>query len=193
MACIGDLTSPRMLAYANRHGYDFHCTRNIRPGEHYWQKIWDALQFIHIYDRIIYLDADQVVTNMDFVPPWFTGFQASLDWGTDAVDESCFSACGFIIGRDMHRFLEDMKELYSEYRSAEFPEQSAMRKLYREGKDYSFRMRTHPRRVFNAVPKEICPEAPDPWQRGDWCAHLTHIEMSARAELFNTIVQQADS
>lgn len=190
MAPIGDLTSPLMLAYANRHGFDFRCTRNIAPGHHYWQKIWDTQIALDTYDRVIWMDADQLITNPRWTPTWFTGFHASLDWGTDASDESQFSACAFVCGQDMIPFIDTVANLYSSYKDAPFPEQTAMRGQYVGGGEWKYRIRVHHRRQFNAVPKEISPDVPEPWQPGDWCAHLTHVPMERRAELFHIIVRQ---
>lgn len=202
MAPIGDLTSPLMLGYANRHGFDFKCMRLDGTIPHsYWAKIFEVHRslspltlygrYYSCYDRVIWLDADQVITNPDFVPPWETGFQASFDWGNDATDESKFSACAFVIGKDMLPFIEAVAASYETFKDKPFPEQAAMRHQYVNGDSFKYRMRTHTRRTFNAVPKEICEEAPEPWQPGDWCAHLTHVEVSKRAELFHVIREQA--
>lgn len=195
MAPIGNLTSPLMLDYANAHGMDFVCVRNMRERvATYWQKIWEihGLFSASSCDRVIWMDADIVITNPDFVPPWHSGFQASFDWGLDANDESMFSACGFVIGRDMLPLIEDVVKHYLQFADRDFPEQSALRHFYKDGGGYKFRMRTHPRRVFNAVPREISEEAPEPWERGDWCAHLTHVEVERRVELFHEIRRQAE-
>lgn len=188
MAPIGDLTSPLMQEYALRHGFEFFCSRVIPDGLHYWQKIGLTLGFLGsgMADRVIWLDADIVITNMDWTPPWFTGFQASLDWGTDAVDESCLSMCAYIVGMDMIQLFRDISDSYEKFKDVDFPEQSAARHCYREGGDYKFRMRTHPRRTFNAVPSQIG-GAVDAWQKGDWLCHLTHVEFPRRVELFHEI------
>lgn len=193
MAPIGDLTAPLMLEYANRHGFGFHCARtnSVIPSS-YWIKIFEIAKLLPECDRIIWLDADQVVTNPDFVPPWHSGFQASFDWGMDANDESMFSACGFVIGRDMIPLVDALMNGYEQFKGRDFPEQSLLRHLYKDGSSYKFRMRTHPRRVFNAVPREISEEAPEPWERGDWCAHLTHVPVERRVELFHEIRRQAE-
>lgn len=194
MAPIGDLTSPLMLEYANRHGMDFRCLRtNGSIPDSYWVKIFEVARLLPHYDRMIWLDADIVITNPEFAPPWFTGFQASFDWGVDALDESQFSACCFVIGRDMQALIEDVTHSFSNFKDRDFPEQSALRHFYRNGGDYRFRMRTHSRRTFNAVPREISEEAPEPWEKGDWCAHLTHVSVEKRAELFHEIRRQAEA
>lgn len=198
MAPIGELTVPLMLAYANRHGFDFHCTRNFEVGcQPYWQKVWDIHAFTslsnpvrHQYDRIMWLDCDQVITNPEWTPQWTDGFHASLDWGIDAYDDNHFSACGFVVCKDAFGILSTAASLHYLFRERDFPEQEALRHIRREGNDGERGMTTHPRRVFNAVPKEICEEAPEPWERGDFCCHLTHVPCERRVEVFHLIQEQ---
>jgi hypothetical protein len=194
MAPIGDLTSPLMLQYANRHGFDFHCTRNLDSGSApYWQKIWDIAHFLKngSTERILWLDADQVITNMDWTPPWHRGFHASMDWGTDATTDFDFSACGMVVCADMLPIIQRVVLCYSQFENVDFPEQSALRHVRKNGPDYlTSWMKTHPRRTFNAVPIELCPTAPEPWQPGDFTAHLTHVPVAERVMMFNTILRQ---
>lgn len=209
MAPIGDLTSPLMLAYANRHGFDFHCSRVFgnrieTESEPYWQKIWDIKMLMNrgnpcgkLYDRLMWLDADQMVTNPDWTPPWTSGFHASLDWGVDAVDDNHFSACGFVVCADSLNVIYATAAKHEEFEGVPFPEQAAMRR-FREYGDYSIKkslqenMHIHPRRVFNAVPTEICEDAPEPWQLGDFCCHLTHLDVHSRVEVFYKIHRRAN-
>ncbi len=194
MAPIGDLTAPLMRDYAKKHGFDFLCTQmETDLYESYWQKIWEIGHWMNReqHDRFLWLDADQVITNPEWAPPWTTGFHASMDWGRDAVDIGQFSACGFVICRDMVPLLNSLTFEYEAFKEVPFPEQTAMRAQFIGGGEWKYRMRTHPRRVFNAVPKEISEDAPEPWQPGDWCCHLTHVEPNKRAELFHEIRRQA--
>jgi hypothetical protein len=201
MAPIGDLTSPLMLAYANRHGYDFHCSRQFDVGcESYWQKVWDIRAFTSLsnpirkeYDRIMWLDADQVITNPDWTPPWDKGAHFSLDWGIDAITDDHFSACGFVVCRDAFGIFSSVAERHYLYREKEFPEQAALRGIRQNLSREREMMFIHDRRVFNAVPIEICEEAPDPWQKGDFCAHLTHVPVDTRVEIFHIIREQVQS
>jgi hypothetical protein len=191
MEPIGRLTTPLMLDYANQHGFDFHCTRNLDTGSApYWQKIWDIAHFLreHPCERILWLDADQVITNPEWTPPWQRGFHASMDWGTDAVAAEDFSACGMLVCRDMLPMIQKVILCYSQFEHVDFPEQSALRHLKKNGPDYlASWMRTHPRRTFNAVPQELCPTAPEPWKPGDFACHLTHVPIEERVAMFHEI------
>jgi hypothetical protein len=191
MAPIGSLTSPLMVQYANRHGFDFHITRNIDPDSApYWQKIWDIAHFLKtgLWDRILWLDADQMITNMEWEPPWQRGFHASMDWGTDATDPSHFSACGMLVCRDMLPMIQRVVLCYSQFEHSDFPEQTALRHVKKNSAEYlTDWIKTHPRRTFNAVPIELCPTAPEPWQPGDFSCHLTHVPVDQRVEMFHQI------
>lgn len=191
MEPIGRLTAPLMLDYANRHGFDFHCTRNLdTESAPYWQKIWDIAHFLkcHPCERIIWLDADQVITNPKWIPPWQRGFHASMDWGTDATESEHFSACGMVICADMLPLIQRVILSYEKFKDADFPEQSALRHVKNNAADWlTTWIKTHPRRTFNAVPIELCPTAPDPWQPGDFCCHLTHVPVEQRVEMFHEI------
>lgn len=191
MEPIGRLTAPLMAEYANRHGFDFHCTRNLdTDSAPYWQKIWDIAHFLRNYptDRILWLDADQVITNPEWTPPWQRGFHASMDWGTDATGEQDFSACGMLICSDMMPVIQRVVLSYSQFENVDFPEQSALRHVKASSAEcLTSWMKTHPRRTFNAVPIELCPTAPEPWQPGDFCCHLTHRPVGERVAMFHQI------
>jgi len=46
------------------------------------------------------------------------------------------------------------------------------------------------RRYFNAVPDDVCPgKVPEPWQPGDFAAHLTMLPIEERIALANKILK----
>lgn len=192
MAPIGDLTSPLMLTYASKHGMDFLCVRNYpKDVPAYWGKVTAILNaFKNGYDSVMWLDADQVITNSDFYFHSQSGFHASLDWGVDAVDDSFFSMCGFVIHQDAKFLLEWVYDNWLQYIDWDFPEQAPMRHLHRESKRARNMMGICTRRVFNAVPMEIGEGVIDPWRAGDFCCHLTHVPVERRVELFYEIKNQ---
>lgn len=192
MAPIGDLTSTRMLAYAYRHHMDFRCIRSFPSGvPPYWHKMNLVRNaFDSGYREVMWLDADQVVTNFDVEHEFCPGFHASLDWGPDADDPSKFSMCGFIASsstRPLFQWVLDNAQLFQH---RDFPEQAPMR-LLSLGSETGKLMHTHDRRVFNAVPKQVDPVWVDPWQPGDFCAHLTNLSVQRRVELFYEILKEA--
>jgi len=192
MAPIGDLTSPLMLAYASKHGMDFLCVRNypadVRP---YWEKLNLVLRaFDQGYDSVLWLDADQLITNPEVIPPSGAGFNASMDWGADAVDDSFFSMCGFVAKPESRFLFEWVLSQWLDYVDKDFPEQEPMRHLYRESARARSVMGICPRRVFNAVPREVSEGTVEPWEVGDFCAHLTHVPVERRVELFYEIKNQ---
>lgn len=192
-APLGDLTIPYMDAYAKRHGYDFRCYRepllNV-PNGIYWTGVAGAVIALEYpYDRVIYLDADQFITNTDWaVPEDWTHFHASLDWGHDATEWHHFSACGFSATKECLGMMKHVLESEPQWRDRPFPEQGPLRHAATMGLSASS---IHKRRVFNAVPDEVCPgKVPEPWQLGDWCCHLTMLPLNDRVELFKKIEEK---
>lgn len=183
-APLGDLTAPRMQRYASRNDMDFLCFRAaVESGiEASWLKLEYALAYLGgIYGRVIWLDADQVITNFDSVPLAHSGFHASLDWGEDAVTPNHFSCGAFVAGSDSVPLLRRaIMKMEDSIRDGQW-EQECLRELAR---DSNVPVTTHSRRTFNAVPKEIHPSVVEPWQPGDWCAHLTMVPLEDRIRLF---------
>ena len=189
MQPLGDLTAPLMLSYASRHCMDFRCVRQFPAGKPaYWHKIPCILEaFSDNYDKILYLDADQKITNSDISPPGEFGFNASLDWGDDAYDASFFSMCGFTAFRDSISFFAWLQDHEEEWVNQPFPEQEPMRYLYRTFPVIQEKMCIHPRSAYNSVPIQVHESVVAPWQEGDFAAHLTMLPMSDRVKLFHEI------
>lgn len=183
---LGDLTSPLMLSYASKHGMDFRCVRNFFHDEPaYWQKIPDVIMaFQEGYDKVIYMDADIVITNPEYTPSWEDGFHASRDWGADATGPECFSMCCFVAGKDSLSLFEWIQDNKDKYINVPFPEQTPMRELYKTNKGL---MVIHDRKVLNSVPIEVHETVQEPWEIGDWVCHLTMIPFSDRVKLFHKI------
>lgn len=192
---IGEVTTPIMERYAKQHGFDFLCSRtipdNITTLPNYWLPILEALRVLKSgYDRVIQLDADQIITNHDYVPPFTGGFHASMDWGSDAVDDSFFSCCGWVAGPESIPMLEWVVENEANY-GDEFPAQRPLQNFYKMFLPSWIVI--HPRRVFNAVPIEISEyfkefELVDPWQKGDWLCHVTGVDFETKLSIIKTII-----
>lgn len=174
----------------------------------YWTGVCGALFLLQRgFDRVVYLDVDQVITN-EYATPWADvdkrGFHVSKDWGKDAVEPWHFSMCGFVAHRDCVPLLEMVLALEPDWRDKPFQEQGPFQHLVKmwhngtlvlpgdvnptglvERGDF---IQVHPRRKFNAVPNQVCPrQVPEPWEPLDWCAHLTMVGMDRRLEIFNEI------
>lgn len=182
---LGDLTSPLMQSYASRNGFDFHCARqfpaSVPPS---WHKIELVLFGLRQFERVIWLDADQKITNPDYVPDMREGFHASQDWGPDAIGPEQFSMGAFVVCRDAAKLFDLMADK-REGRMGEWCwEQSSMRELFAANRDC---MHIHSRRTFNAVPKAVHKAVIEPWEPGDWCAHMTHLTIEKRVKLFRKL------
>lgn len=193
-APLAELTVPLMRDYAKRHKLSFRCAHfNAIGKEAYWQKILLTLQaFDEGFDRVFWLDVDQAITNpeVDF-RDWSLGnseilFQASLDWGQDAIGTHDFSMCGYICNLYAKYLFEHVNSRHDECINGDFPEQTPMRE---EISTQSKNHRIHPRRIFNAVPDEVSPgNVVEPWQPGDFAAHLTMLPVPERVALFHKVI-----
>lgn len=214
---LAGITVPRMMEYAKRHGMDFICHHSYPlinvPNGIYWTGVCGALKaFEDGYDRAIYLDVDQLVTNFETkIPPWQNGFHASKDWGEDAVHHWQFSMCGFVAFNSTEELFRQCLDLEPEWRDKPFPEQGPMQyvasaafedgphilnrapelKAFAKSIAYKGPVILHPRKVFNCVPDQVCPGAvPEPWAPGDWCAHLTMVDIPRRIQIAKEILGQ---
>ena len=189
-------TFPSMLLWSLKHDYKFFEYYDVPGGLNaYWTGVACGLELLRQgYDRIIYLDADQFITNfdIDFKDIPLHGFHVSKDWGDDATEPWHFSMCGFIAHQDCIDFFETILRLREFPEFAEgtpFQEQAAVQYLVRTGMESApettARLVTiHPRKLFNNVPDEVCPgSVPEPWKPGDFAAHLTMVDMDRRLEL----------
>lgn len=216
-APLADLTVPLMRDYASRHDYGFDCYQTYSlpvnylpldiPNRIYWTGVAGALAKLGSgdYNRVIYLDVDQVITNPDIpldVPR--IGFHISRDWGADATEPWHVSMCGFMAHRDAVPIFRECLSMEPEWRDKPFPEQGPMRELIRRkpgslltvGKSAEDNVEgalfnIHPRRFLNAVPKEVHESVQEPWRPGDFAAHLTNLPLDKRIELFHEIKKQA--
>lgn len=190
-APLGELTTPILRAYAQKHGYDFFCQRHYPdciPA--YWQKIPDTIAGLRNYDRVFWVDADQLITNPSVSFDRFVyGLHVSMDWGRDATDIAHFSACAYMACNDALPIFEWIEQHRGQYQDGEFPEQTPLRELFRNP-NYSPLFRIHPRRTLNAVPIEVHETAVEPWELGDWAAHLTMLSIPERVALFHRIRQR---
>lgn len=200
---LAAITVPRMMRYAQRHGMDFECYTEPLidvPNGIYWTGVVGALNaFQQGYDRAIYLDVDQLVTNFDYaLQDWKLGFHASKDWGDDAIEPWHFSMCGFVASSHTAPVLRGVLNLEPEWRDKPFPEQGPMQEYFRiiSTPEHAFNgleglFHVHPRKVFNCVPDQVCPgKVPEPWQPGDWCAHLTMVSLEYRVKLAKEILSK---
>lgn len=199
---LAGITVPRMMEYAKRHGMDFICHRSYPlinvPNGIYWTGVCGALKaFEDGYDRAIYLDVDQLITNFDFSidkhwPQVVGGIHVCQDWGEDAVDGSHFSACGIISHPDCHRLLKEVLAIEPEWRDKPFPEQAPLRHVL--NREYKSNPKSKifywKRSPMNCVPDAVCPgNVPDPWTKSSWwCAHLTMVDIPRRIQIAKEIL-----
>lgn len=198
---LADLTVPRMKAYADRHGFDFMAFTEpliAVPEGIFWTGVCGALKLLNEgYDRTVYLDVDQMVTNYDYdVSSAFVnlrhGIHVPKDWGEDAEAITDCSACCIVCHQDCTRILESVVALEPEFRGKPFPEQAPLRKVLKDlSEEPLWPVYYWGRKPWNCVPDEVCPgKVPEPWQPNDWCAHLTMLPLNERITLYEKIAHR---
>ena len=193
-AQIGDLTTPIKAAYAQRHGYEFLCSRRYQSGTHpSWQKLGLLLGLLPRYEWIFWMDADSVITNPELsVEGYLLGdarcagksFVASMDW----APPSPWNAGHFLIRNtpDMMRFLDVCLWHERRWGNCEWWDQSAMQEQM-----HPCDLALLPRRMLMAVPRACRDAAPEPWEPGDFIAHCTMDDQPARLEIIRGLVAAA--
>ena len=197
---LADITVPRMKEYAKYHGYGFMCYTDLLmlgsiPNGIYWTGVVGALNALRFggYERTIYLDVDQLVTNDEFsfdekLSNFHHGLHAPQDWGEDAKDRYDISACCLIAHKDSIPILKAVLKSEPEWRDKPFPEQAPLRDNFKAAFDVPFRW-PWPRKPFNCVPEQVCPgHVPEPWEPGDFAAHLTMLPIEERVKLAKEIL-----
>jgi hypothetical protein len=203
---LGDLTAPLQQAYASKHGYDFKCHRIYsRDVMAYWEKLYFVRDALNEYEEVHWVDSDIVITNPNrFFQTEKAGLHVSRDWGVDAVGPYDFSSCHFVATKEAALFFDFaiLKEQW--WLKERLYDQDALREViasYLKGKNLIRADRPdlatdadliyiHPRRTFNSVPIEVHESTPEPWQPGDFCAHLTMIRGAERVALFHKIMER---
>jgi len=214
---LARITWPRMAKYAHKHGMDFDFYQKPPPNLNmYWTGVARGLELLkdHNFERVIYLDVDQLVTNFDVnilahtcLASGTSGFHVGSDWGNDVTEPWHFSMCGFIAHQDCIPLFEEVLSLEPEWRDKPFQEQGPFQDVVRRNlitawtgpippRDPHSLIRInnvwiHPRKVFNCVPDQVSPgNVPTPWEKGNWCAHITMVDIPKRVEIANELIAQ---
>lgn len=189
---LADITVPLMMRYAELHGLRIQ-VREYEDRNPYWQKITDTIAALSsgFYERVLWLDADQLITTPEVsFERMQSGVHFSRDWGKDATEDSHFSACGFVACRDALPVFEWVESFRDKYELGDFPEQTPLRLAHHEN-HFPGMMHVYPRKVFNAVPIEVHPTVVEPWESGDFAAHITMLEIDERVKLAREILKRA--
>lgn len=201
-APLAAYTVPRMSEYAFKHGMEFmryNEPLDDLPDAIYWLKFVAARILLKVYERIIWLDVDQLITNMEFsLEDHFInfkhGFHAPMDWGEDAVADSDCSACGLVMHPDISPLVDEILSMRPESAGKPFPEQNPMRavmKRYQQSTPLGRPVYPWPRKPLNAVPDAVCPgKVVNPWKPGDFAAHLTMLSIDERVKLAKEILKE---
>lgn len=171
--------------WARNMGYRTFNTPFFSPYTHpSWQKMQTVRNFLNLFDRVIWMDADVVITNEEFFfPEMAAGFHASRDWGIDA-GESDFSCGVYIAHKDCIPFFDAALDLYEEWANKPRWDNDAMIEV---SDQYSDLINIYPRRYLNAVPKQVHESVVEPWHPSDFACHITMVPIGRKLEILKEI------
>lgn len=184
---VGDVTWKGWKAYADFHGYDFSCIRNYPDAAKIigaWHKLRIIREALMRHEWVFWADADTVCTNFSVrLERWLEAYDADLhvsrDWfPNDAVN---FTTCaGLWRAGQLTTRLLSLAESKTQYIHKEYYDQTALQEVVAEQNSLRLRVNVWPRRDMAAVPSFCHEEVVEPWQPGDFLAHLTFIQWSHR-------------
>jgi len=132
---LADLTVPRMTGFASWNNMHRAIFTVPPPGLNiYWTGVARGLELLREgYDRVMYLDVDQLITNPDNAPIIGAdyGLWISQDWGEDATEPWHFSACGWYAHKDCIPMFQAVLALEPEWRDKPFQEQGPWQAVVR--------------------------------------------------------------
>jgi hypothetical protein len=209
MLDVLDLTLPSKHAYCKKHNYDILSMRSFSPKPKYYfnslpkhiglLRVLMAFKQLMFYDNVMWIDADSIITNMDYkIEEFISGdecFIASYDW----MSCNSFSTGNFIV-----RKTGKTEELFNMFiqRSPYWlnhilTEQGLFNELYRES--------AYNREMFNILPHKFLNSVPDfivetqtwrndnnrsgviaPWSPDCFLAHLTGTSNQERIEILTS-------
>ena len=188
---VAAVTHDNHRSYAARHGYDFRrmMQEDYLPGSHpSWQKLRFLQEFLPKYKRILWIDADAIITNPEFsIDTIDEGRPESLfvstDWTHPMPEDEIkhFSLGNFIAKSTPEMFdIINLALRRTEWANRGLWEQQAIQEEYRANPGIRQHVRILPRRKLNAVPATPRTTGPEPWQPGDFLCHATYIPFEER-------------
>lgn len=191
MLPVGNLTSQIAHRYAEYHGYDFEMVdpkEFIGDGHPSWHKLRLVNDRLQRYHSVLWLDADVVITNPFIGIENRTasfGLTVSTDWSVPESNDIAYFSTGCYVITNCVGSFEFLRGAMArkEWQSKIFWDQSAMQEEYRENESIRSFVHIVPRRELNAVPAFPNMKVEEPWQPGDFVAHLTNRSNEERIRI----------
>jgi hypothetical protein len=204
MIDVLDLTLPSKQEYCKKHNYDLLSLRsfaadaecNFNSTQVGFLRAVMAFRQLRFYDNVMWIDADSIITNMEYkIEDFIQGdecFIASYDW----MHFNSFSTGNFIV-----RKTKDTQQLFnrflavSQYRLNDImAEQGTLNQIYNELDSNKTMFNILPHKFLNSVP-EFLVETDTwrndnnrsgiirPWTPDCFLAHLTGLSTSERVNI----------
>jgi hypothetical protein len=206
MIDVLDLTLPSKQEYCKKHNYDLLALRsfaadtecNFNSSHVGFLRAVMAFRQLRFYDNVMWIDADSIITNMDYKIEDFIQneacFIASYDW----MHFNSFSTGNFII-----RKTNDTQNLFnrflavSQYRLNDImAEQGTLNQIYNELDSNKTMFNILPHKFLNSVPEFLVDTGTwrndnnrsgiiKPWTPDCFLAHLTGLSTAERVNILS--------
>lgn len=206
MLNVLDLTLPSKQEYCKKHNYDllslrsFHAdTEDIQNNFNSYNigflRVLIAFKQLRYYDNVMWIDADSIITNMEYKIEDFilndACFIASYDW----MHFNSFSTGNFIIRKtsNMQSLIDKFISVSQNRLSDVMQEQGALNQIYTESNEYKEMFNILPHKFLGGVPNIVYDTASwsgrwpliDPWTPDFFLAHLTGMTAEERVEILS--------
>jgi hypothetical protein len=207
------LTNPSKERYAKKHGYDFinltslgSDLRGVASNKELGvQRLFRVFDYLILYDVVMWIDADALITNDDY-DILKIGldenhlFYASNVWnGHHLNDVPYFSTGNFMIQKtkNIQEFIEYFYHVYSNLNKS-FREEQHTLNLLHKFTDIGNKFKIVSNDIFDSIPSQEMyqpywkPGLPiiHQWKHGNFLVHLTGVSNMGRVEILNNYFKE---
>lgn len=203
---VFELTLPSKQRYTKKHGYDLltlrsfgEDTNNIFLPNHLgFLRVLHCFKMLKYYDTVMWIDADAILTNLNYKIENFTDNNSSLCVSWDWNGKQSFSTGNFIL-----KNTNETEELYQAFlsigdfvvKNKHWGEEQTTFNLIYNNTELKNTIKILDHNYLNSVPSKSTlgevwstrPEIPYPWNEDCFLAHITGIPNNNRIEILNRV------
>lgn len=183
---LADIVLPNRRAFCDKHGFDLLINRDWR-GERgaQWARMKLAIGAIALYDTVLVMDIDAIITNFEYDFKWLAKTTSFL---TATKDINGFNNGMMLLNQSVWTldFMRRYWEAGARYHHHVNPEQTCMAHMLICEPQSAWGV--VPQREFNSFKYGEYNYGPYPegeWQEGDFILHLPSLPNKRRIEIFN--------
>ena len=188
---LSDVAYPYWRRYCEKHGYDFISEGATDPRGTNWQKISMIGHYLKLYDLVLWVGADTVVTNSEITIEQF--------WLLQGKPKVLLSTDVFGVNSDVMLFSQSVESEmllyaidtlgYQLYEKHHWGEQKSIIRFVHQ-KPYSDWVKIIPQKGMNSYLHRLYgrPENwPGNWEQGDWILHLPGLPLDERLRVIEEL------